>query len=85
MELVRLYVQRHFQRQGVGQLLLRRAEERARSLGAPCLWLTAWSGNTNARAFYAAQGYVDIGATTYTCQGEVYENRIFSKALKSAP
>jgi GNAT superfamily N-acetyltransferase len=54
VELVRLYVQRRSQRCGVGAALLAGAEAYARSLGAPLLWLTAWIGNTNARAFYTA-------------------------------
>jgi hypothetical protein len=36
-----------------------------RSLGAPLLWLTAWLGNSTARAFYLAQGYEDVGTTSY--------------------
>lgn len=82
-ELVRLYVQRHFTRRGLGSELLRRAESLARSRGATSLWLATWSGNTGARAFYPTQGYRDIGVTSYTIQGNTYENRAFSKALTS--
>lgn len=80
MELVRLYVQRHAHRQGVGQALLRQAENFARTQRAPCLWLTAWSENHSALAFYRAQGYDATGTTTYEFGGNTYANQIFCKA-----
>jgi GNAT superfamily N-acetyltransferase len=85
VELVRLYVQRHSQRVGIGAALLARAEAHAKVSGAPSVWLTAWLGNTNARAFYLAQGYKDVGTTSYVFEGRAYENRIYSKALQNAP
>lgn len=81
IELVRLYVQRHAKRLGIGAALLANAEDEARRGGAPFLWLTAWAGNSNARAFYLAQGYADVGTTSYVIEGQAYENRIYSKAL----
>lgn len=83
-ELVRLYVQRYFKRMGLGRELLNRAEALARSQGANSLWLTSWSGNTAALAFYPTQGYRDIGLTSYTIQGNSYENRAFAKILEAS-
>lgn len=83
-ELVRLYVQRYFKRMGLGRELLSRTEALARSQGASSLWLTTWSGNMAARAFYPAQGYRDIGVTSYTIQGNSYENRAFAKTLEAS-
>jgi len=80
VELVRLYVQRHSQRVGIGAALLAKAEAHAKVSGAPSMWLTAWLGNTNARAFYLAQGYKDVGTTSHLFEGRAYENRIYSKA-----
>jgi GNAT superfamily N-acetyltransferase len=85
IELVRLYVQRQSQGQGVGAALLAGAESYARHCGAPLLWLTAWVGNANARAFYAAQGYTDVGVTHHVFEGQAYENRIYSKVFQNAP
>lgn len=82
VELVRLYVQRNAQRAGIGAALLARAESRAKGMRRPLLWLTAWSGNTNARAFYLAQGYEDVGATDHVFEGKAYENRIYRKVLE---
>ncbi len=81
VELDRLYVQRPFLGRAVGTALLRRAEADAHAAGARTLWLTAWVGNDRARRFYAARGYADLGATTYTFGGESFENRLFAITL----
>ncbi|MDQ2735271.1 MAG: GNAT family N-acetyltransferase [Pseudomonadota bacterium] len=80
-ELSRLYVQSPFVRRGVGKLLLRHAEALARAAGASTLWLTAWVGNTRALAFYAAQGYEELGSTDHEFENERFENLLFAKAL----
>lgn len=81
-ELVRLYVQRHFHRQGLGRALLTSAEADAAGSGADCLWLTAWEGNVAARAFYVSQGYTDVGQTQHLIEGQAYANRMFVKRLR---
>ena len=80
-ELVRLYVQPAAQRKGVGRALLARMEQAVIGKGIGAAWLTAWEGNFNARAFYSRLGYADIGATTYTFQGNDYPNRVIAKRL----
>ena len=79
LELVRLYVQPSAQRAGLGRRLLREAELICE--GSGILWLTVWSGNTRALAFYRALGYADVGASTYTFQGNSYENRVMIRYL----
>ena len=83
-EVLRLYVQAPFQRRGVGQALLKHAEKRAKNIGAPCIWLTAWVGNAGALAFYQRVGYKDVGITQYVINGKGYENRVFVKTLAGA-
>ncbi len=80
-ELSRLYVQSPFIRQGVGSLLLRHVEALASAAGASTLWLTAWVGNARALAFYASQGYEELGSTDHEFEHERVENRLFAKAL----
>lgn len=75
-EVQRLYVQAHFNGQGLGSRLMQQAAGQARAVGASRLWLTAWVGNTHARAWYARQGWRDVGATPYEFEGEVFENRV---------
>ena len=45
------------------------------------LWLTCWVHNTRALAFYARQGYAELGSTDYVFEGEHHENRVFAKTL----
>jgi diamine N-acetyltransferase len=80
-ELVRLYVQPTVQRLGVGSRLLQEAEGATMAAALGSLWLTAWEGNARARGFYASRGYKDVGATTYTFQGNSFGNRVFVKQL----
>ena len=68
-ELVRLYVQPQAHGMGVGRSLLRAAESAAADRGLLHLWFTVWDDNHRARGFYNAVGYTDIGATSYTFQG----------------
>jgi diamine N-acetyltransferase len=79
-EIVRLYVQRNFHRRGIGQALSAHAEHIAADFGHDALWLTAWSGNAPALAFYPRLGWVDIGRTKYVIESQSYENRVFIKA-----
>jgi diamine N-acetyltransferase len=72
-ELVRLYVHPRFQRRGIGTALLAGAEERGD------VWLTAWSGNANALAFYAARGYQRVGTMPYMIESRTYENVILAR------
>jgi ribosomal protein S18 acetylase RimI-like enzyme len=80
-ELVRLYVQPAFQRQGIGRRLLADAERSAGDAGCATLWLTAWVGNARALAFYRRHGYRELGTTLYEFEGERYENRLFARPL----
>jgi diamine N-acetyltransferase len=82
LEVLRLYVQAPFQRQGIGRALLALAEQHARERGDRHVWLTAWVGNAGALAFYPAAGYADVGVTEYVIEGQAYQNRVFAKRLK---
>jgi diamine N-acetyltransferase len=81
LELFRLYVLAPFQGRGIGRQLMVRAEQLAEEHRAPALWLTAWAGNSAARAFYAHLGCEDVGTTTYVIEGQAYENRVLVKRL----
>jgi GNAT superfamily N-acetyltransferase len=73
LELVHLYVHPRFHRRGIGAQLLTRAE----SLGP--LWLSAWSGNANALAFYTARGYAVAGTVDHVIEGIAYENKVLAR------
>lgn len=78
----RLYVLARFAGTGIGTALLRRAEALAADQGCALLWLTSWVGNTRALAFYGRRGYKDVGSSTYSFEGEHYENRVFARELE---
>lgn len=80
-EVVRLYVHPRLQRQGIGHALLKQAEQLAVAHGTQAIWLSAWTGNARALAFYRALGYEDVGTTSYAIEGQHYENRVLRKAL----
>ncbi len=76
VELQTLYVQENFIGHGVGTLLLRAAEAKARQRSNGALWLTVNAKNARAIAFYARHGYTMIG-TTYFALGEGrHENHV---------
>jgi ribosomal protein S18 acetylase RimI-like enzyme len=54
-----LFVSSSQRGRGVGQALMRVAEERARAAGAKALFLSVKAGNAGARAFYRAEGFVE--------------------------
>ena len=80
-EVLRLYIQGPFQRRGLGQALLKHAEDGAQSQGEKAIWLTAWVGNARALAFYPQAGYEMVGTMEYIINGKTYENYVFSKRL----
>jgi len=80
-ELVRLYVQGPFHRQGVGTALLRRAEQLAAAAGEGTMWLTAWEGNHRAVDFWRRRGFQEYGTTVHTIEGRHYGNCLFTKRL----
>jgi diamine N-acetyltransferase len=73
----KLYVQEYFVGTGIGRALLTEVRaEASRRTGSSALWLTVNSQNQDARAFYARQGFIAIGATNFDLYGEQHENRI---------
>ena len=58
-ELTELYVEPEYRRQGIGRLLVARAERLAQEAGADEMFLLAGLDNQEALAFYHALGYED--------------------------
>ena len=76
VELQTLYVQEHFLGRGVGKLLLRAAEARARQQSNAVLWLTVNAMNAKAIAFYADRGYQKVGTTYFVLGDGRHENYV---------
>lgn len=81
IEIIKLYIQPSFHKQGIGKALLRVVEQRTCELELPLVWLTAWAGNLNALGFYDHCGFVDVGRVDYEIEGKVYDNRVLCKQL----
>ncbi|TDR82909.1 GNAT family N-acetyltransferase [Paludibacterium purpuratum] len=72
-ELETLYVHPLFVGRGIGRALL--AASRAH---AGQLWLTVWTHNRRARAFYAAQGMREVGKTHFLLGETPHLNHVLS-------
>ena len=71
VQLVTLYVQEHFKRNGIGsELLTACLEEAKRRTLRRELWLTVNNQNKGALDFYAAKGFQQIGMTLFQLDGE---------------
>ncbi|HLP07767.1 MAG TPA: GNAT family N-acetyltransferase [Opitutaceae bacterium] len=77
-EVSRLYVLERFARRGIGRSLLERCRTSAAEEEANALWLTVYSGNPRARAFYQRLGWRKIGDTTFVLDGQAYANEVFA-------
>jgi len=65
IEIARLYVDRRYQRMGLGTTLMNKAFEVAREKECETLWLSVWEHNEPAKAFYARFGFEIVGSHPY--------------------
>jgi ribosomal protein S18 acetylase RimI-like enzyme len=65
VELARFYVDRPWHGRGIASRLMTRVAETAASLGGQTLWLGVWEANPRAIAFYAKNGFSDVGSTDF--------------------
>jgi GNAT superfamily N-acetyltransferase len=64
-EIRRFYVDGSRHGRGVAGTLMAAAAAEAGASGCKALWLTTWEHSHRARAFYAKQGFTDIGTTAF--------------------
>jgi diamine N-acetyltransferase len=65
VELLRFYVDRPWQGQGVAGLLMQAVRDQARTRGARELWLGVWERNERAQAFYRKHGFRKVGTQIF--------------------
>lgn len=80
-EVARLYVLNRFTRRGIGHALLRHCHTASARDGATALWLTMYSRNAHARAFYHALGWRKIGDWAFTLAGQSYPNDVLATTI----
>ncbi|WP_164659442.1 GNAT family N-acetyltransferase [Tropicibacter sp. Alg240-R139] len=78
VEIATLYLQPRHHGQGIGQGLLQRGLQISADLGAGHPWLMVNEENTQARAFYARQGFSEVGHTFFRIQNGAYRNEILA-------
>jgi GNAT superfamily N-acetyltransferase len=81
LELLRFYVDRPLHGLGVAQLLMREAIAAALELQAGTLYLGVWEHNPRALAFYARQGFRDVGSRPFVLGRSHQTDRIMVREL----
>ena len=81
VELSRLYLEQSFHGQGYGSALMRASLCEARARNGQTLWLSVYSENIKARAFYVAMGFLEIGARDFLFGGRIYNDPVMSRAI----
>jgi ribosomal protein S18 acetylase RimI-like enzyme len=80
-EIVRLYIQQLFQRQGIGKQLLQQVEQYCRIQQITAVWLSTWVNNQSAIAFYQKQQFTCTGTIDFELDQERHENLVLVKKL----
>lgn len=81
LEIRRIYVLSPFKGAGLGARLMAQAVEAARAAGARRLLLGVFARNHAAQAFYARQGYVPAGESTFWVGETPYADLVMARAL----
>ena len=81
IELWRFYVARSWHGRGVAQALMGRVELEASRCRARTLWLGVWEHNARAKAFYARNGFVDVGSHVFMVGTDAQTDRILVRQV----
>ena len=81
LELRQIYVLRPWQGKGIAEELMEWALAEARARGIAELYLTVFTGNDRARAFYRRYGFVDVGPYAFMVGSHADEDIIMRLAL----
>jgi ribosomal protein S18 acetylase RimI-like enzyme len=81
-EIRRFYVDGNRHGRGVAPALMAAAAGEARAAGCTALWLTTWEHSARARAFYAKQGFEDVGTTTFLLGSSLQTDRLLVRPLE---
>lgn len=81
LEVERIYIKSHYQKQGLGKKLLNKATEIALYLNKDKIWLGVWEKNKNAIEFYRKMGFVQTGTHSFYMGDEEQVDIIMTKTL----
>jgi diamine N-acetyltransferase len=81
LEMQQIYVLRKWHGRGVAERLMHWALDRARTLGAPEIYLTVFDHNERAKRFYTRHGFVEVGNCTFQLGNRIDDDRVWRKKL----
>ncbi|MDT2596444.1 N-acetyltransferase [Enterococcus dongliensis] len=81
LEIERIYIRKHFKRQGLGRQLLDFAFAIADQEKREQIWLGVWEHNQNALRFYQTFGFVQVGSHDFYVGDDQQTDLIMAKEL----
>jgi ribosomal protein S18 acetylase RimI-like enzyme len=81
VEVLRFYVDRPWQGQGVAGLLMHAVQDQARVRGARELWLGVWERNERAQAFYRKHGFRKVGTQIFVVGTDPQTDHVMLREL----
>lgn len=81
LELKRIYLLHRFQGAGLGKGLLEAVSDGARAAGARRLLLGVYGRNRRAIAFYARQGFIQVGVRKFEVGANTYDDLVLALGL----
>ena len=81
LEIERIYIRKKFQRNGLGNFLLNKAVDTAKSQDKKIIWLGVWENNKNAIEFYKKSGFTQSGQHSFYMGNEKQIDFIMTKKL----
>lgn len=85
IEVWRFYVDRPWHGRGIAQALMDAVSDAARARDARSVWLSVWSRNDRAKAFYSRCGFRQLGTTTFVLGTDVQDDWVMAMALDQRP
>ena len=80
-ELQRIYVEKSWQRRGVGDALMSKCVEQATAWSCDVLWLGVWQENPRAIAFYQREGFATVGVQTFQVGQDLQHDFVMARPL----
>jgi diamine N-acetyltransferase len=84
VELMRIYAGKEWIGKGAGGALMSACLNEAERRGYDTIWLGVWERNLRAQAFYRKWGFVDAGAHTFQLGGDLQNDLVMQRAVKSS-
>jgi ribosomal protein S18 acetylase RimI-like enzyme len=81
VELLRFYVDKPWQGQGLAGFLMEAVEKQARARGARELWLGVWERNERAQAFYRKHGFRRTGSQIFVVGTDPQTDHVMLREL----